>query len=227
MTYTSFDEFSKEALHKEREACFTAGSSGEKLAQYITDAKDRHSKNVGSLKHTVFLFAGDEPKRRLHGKVSSRLEQEQKWVTHYATCAAEHKKGEQIHKLKMELVEYKKTVAAKEQALRKQHLENLEETRKQCRIQYRAEFEAEQKSKKEEADKANEESASKKQGLFGWLKGLFSRKPKAKVDKPKPAPMTAKSAVEIAKGLDPVQRREFLMKKLEENRAKRAEVAKG
>lgn len=209
--FMPFDTFSETSLTIERESCFEAGSCGDSLPQNITYSRDKHAANIKALRHTSALFADDEPKRRLHGKVNARLEQEQKWVKHYEHCIAEHKKGMIVAKLKRDVNEAKKE-AIKNRAIFEA---KVEETRKQCRIQFRAEFEAELKAKKENRKEAKKPKKGFWSGLYDWFAGKEEEPQK---ELPKPAPMVTKTAVPTG-AMSARQKREFYMMRAAEKKS--------
>ena len=182
--YITFDEVPDNTINKEREACFNAGCNGETLAQYITDARTKHQENKSALRRTIDLFDGDAPKRRLHGKVTARLEQERKWVKHYEACINEHKKGTIVAKLKAQLEVSRKDALKKERDMRAKFEHDTEELRKQCRTQYRKEFEDELKAKKKK-------KATKH--WYDWIVRLF--KDKKEDNTVTPAKMVAKELI--------------------------------
>lgn len=224
MAYISFDDFSETALVKEREECFHAGANGEKLAERITNMKESHGKNAASLRHTVSLFSDIEPKKRLHTTITARFEQERKWTKHYDACIAEHKKGQQVYKLKIELDNAKKLAVKKEAEHRAMLATKIEETRKQCRVQHFAEFEAQVKANKEALKKEAKEKAANKPSFFSWLGTKLGFKKEAKKDKPKPAPMVTKQAVH-SNSLDN-KKREFYQQNPEERKKRLEELRK-
>lgn len=201
--YVSFDDFDEVALSKEREACFTSGTNDEKLAQYVTDARTTHSSNVSALRQTIHLFADQEAKRRLHGLVTKRLEQERKWVKHFDACIFEHKKGLTVAKLKTQLEVARKEYAKKEQTLRTKHHVDMEDLRKSCKVEYRKEFDAELKAKKKKP-------LPKKHWWDGIAKFFGFNKTVPKNEKPVPAPAVAKTVTETT-GPKVVKDREFYL----------------
>lgn len=218
MKYISFDAFDEADLSKQREACFIGGTNGDTLPTNITSAREEHSANVRSLKHTMTLFERDEPKKRLHGKVAERYEQERKWVKHFDACIAEHKKGLQVSKLKTELKETKDKAAKILSAVNASYAVKLEELRKQCRVQYRAEWDAEAKAKAEK-EKKEAKVEKKKHTFFGWINNLFAGKPKKKTEA-KPVPAAALVAKQVVKDGDEAakKKREFYQLLAEKNK---------
>lgn len=212
--YISFDEFPETDLSKEREACFAAGSNAEKLPAYITTARAEHASNVNALRQTVALFADNAPKRRLHGLVTKRLEQERKWVKHYDACTAEHKKGTQVAELKAKLENQRKEAIKKERSMREDHETALNTLRKTVREEARKEFEAELKAKKKAKKQA-------KKPWYDWFTRLFSAKTD-KEGKPVPAPANTMKAAKPISEMNKQERKLYLAKKLEENRKKQA-----
>jgi hypothetical protein len=220
--FVSFDEFPESTLSKELTMCFTAGTNGEKVPQYITDAREKHAAAVSSLKHTANMFADAEPKKRLHGSVNKRLEQERKWVKHFDTCIAEHKKGLIVDKLKKELEKAKQDLVKETKALKDKHEAAKEEVRKACRITFREEWDREAAQKAANLKKEKEEAVAKKKakkaGFWTWLSSPWTKKPD-KQDKKPVQGMTLKQILDAGKGMDDEARRKFYAQKVAERKA--------
>lgn len=199
--YIIYDEVPDTVTSKERESCFTSGSNDEKLAQYITDNRSKHFNNVSALRTTIGLFDGDEPKRRLHGKVTARLEQERKWVKHYDICINEHKKGLIIARLKATLETTRKDALKRDRDARADHERKMEELRKHCRVQFRKEWDDEIKAKKKN---------KKTKHWYDWIVNLFKDKTDNEENPVTPAKMVAKELVTPG-GMSARQKREFYM----------------
>lgn len=131
MTYVSYDNYGEEKLQKERDAAYEAGVLGEKTPHNLTSGKERHETNVTELRGVLRQFSAEDFKNKLHGKIAERLEQERKWLKHYELCLAEYKKGLAVDKLKKDMLEMRKNAAKKEQALRAQVEQRIEEVRKE------------------------------------------------------------------------------------------------
>lgn len=131
MTYVSYDDYGEEKLRREQEAAYEAGVLGEKTPHNLTSGKERHTTNATELRGTLRQFTAEDFKKRLHGTIAKRLEQELKWLKHYECCLAEHKKGLVVDKLKKDMVELRKNYMKKEQGIRTQVEQRIDEARKE------------------------------------------------------------------------------------------------
>lgn len=130
-SYVSYDEYGADKLQREMDSAYVAGAQGEKVPHVFTSGKERHEENVKVLKGTLRQFSGEDFKRRLHGKVADRLEQEIKWLAHYDRCIAEHKKGTGVDKLNKEILALRKKHVESQKALRIENEKRIDEVRKE------------------------------------------------------------------------------------------------
>ncbi len=131
MTYVSYDEYGEDKLQQERDAAYEAGVQGEKTLHNVTAGIERHKTNVNDLVGTLRQLSSEDFKQKLHGKLAERLEQERKWLRHFERCLTEHKRGLAVDKLKKDMVEFRKNALKKEQALRVQVEQRIDEVRKE------------------------------------------------------------------------------------------------